>query len=49
MKALGSTKEEHFELLFLSTGEGGRIPGVKVKFVDIGRNTGGEGGLLDRY
>ncbi len=49
MKALGSTKEEHFELVFLSTGEGGRIPGVEVKFVDIGRNTGGEGGLLDRY
>ncbi len=46
MKALGSTKEEHFELLVLSTGEGGRIPGVEVKFVDIWRNTGGEGGLL---
>ncbi len=49
VKALGSTKEEHFELLVLSTGEGGRIPGVEVKFVDIWRNTGGEGGLLDRY
>ena len=28
--------------------EGG-IPGVEVKFVDIGRNTRGEGGLLVRY
>ena len=31
----------------LSTGEGGGIPGVGVKSVDIWRNTGGEGGLLD--
>ncbi len=49
MKALGSTEEVHFELPVLSAGEGGRIPGVEVKFVDIGRNTGGEGGLLDRH
>ncbi len=49
MKALGSTEEVHFELLVLSAGEGGRIPGVEVKFVDIGRNTGGEGGLLDQH
>ena len=33
----------------LSAGEGGGIPGVEVKFVDIGRNTGGEGGHLDGY
>ncbi len=33
----------------LSSGEGGGIPSVEVKFVDIGRNTGGEGGHLDRY
>ncbi len=46
MKALGSTEEVHFELSALSAGEGGRIPGVEVKFVDIGRNTGGEGGFL---
>jgi len=26
--------------------EGRGIPGVEVKFVDIGRNTGGEGGDL---
>ncbi len=25
------------------------IPGVEVKFVDIRRNTGGEGAFLDRY
>ncbi len=49
MKALGSTEEVHPILHGLSTGEGGGIPGVEVKFVDIGRNTGGEGGLLDGY
>ena len=27
--------------------EVGGIPSVEVKFVDIGRNTGGEGGFLD--
>ncbi len=27
-------------------GEGSGIPGVEVKFVDIRRNTGGEGGFL---
>ena len=49
MKALGSTKEEHFELLFLSTREADGIPSVEVKFIDIGKNTGGESGLLARY
>jgi hypothetical protein len=29
----------------LSTGEESGIPGVEVKFVDIRRNTGGEGEL----
>jgi hypothetical protein len=28
-------------------GEDGGIPSVEVKFVDIGKNTGGEGGHLD--
>ncbi len=28
-------------------GEGSGIPGVEVKFVDIRRNTGGEGDFLD--
>ena len=49
VKALGSTKELHLKLVGLSTGEESGIPGVEVKFVDIGRNTGGEGGSLDRY
>ncbi len=32
----------------LSPGEGSGIPSVEVIFVDIGKNTGGEGGYLDR-
>ena len=48
VKALGLTKEVHSKLLDLSTGEGRGILGVEVKFVDIGRNTGGEGGDLGR-
>ncbi len=47
MKALGSTWEVHSKLLSLSLGEGSGILGVEVKFVDIERNTGGEGGFLD--
>ena len=49
VKALGLTEEVHSKLVGLSTGEEGGIPGVEVKFVDIGRNTSGEGGDLDRY
>jgi hypothetical protein len=49
VKSLGLTEEVHLKLIGWSTGEGCRIPGVEVKFVDIGRNTGGEGGNLDRY
>ena len=49
MKALGSTQEVHLKLPDLSTGEEGGIPGVEVKFVEIGRNTGGEGDTLDEY
>ena len=49
MKALGSTREVHSKLASLSAGEGGGIPGVEVKFVDIGRNTSGEGGHLDGH
>ena len=48
MKAHGLTVELHLKLEGLSTGEGGGIPGVGVKSVDIGRNTSGEGGRLDR-
>ena len=47
MKSLGSTQELHSKLLALSAGEESGIPGVEVKFVDIRRNTGGEGDFLD--
>ncbi len=36
-------------LACLSPEEGDGIPRVEVKFVDIGKNTGGEGGHLVRY
>ncbi len=49
VKSLGSTEELHSKLLGLSTGEGSGTPSVEVKFVDIRRNTRGEGGFLDRY
>jgi hypothetical protein len=49
VKAPGSTQEVHSILRGLSTGEVGGILGVEVKFVDIERNTGGEGGQLDEY
>ncbi len=49
LKALGLTEEVRPKLVNSSTGEGGGIPGVEVKFVDIGRNTSGEGGHLDGY
>ena len=49
MKALGLTEEVRLKLSGLSAGEGGGIPGVEVKFVDIGRNTSGEGDHLDGY
>ena len=47
MKALGSTQELPLKLIDLSTGGDSGIPNVEVKFVDIRRNTGGEGGYLD--
>ncbi len=49
MKALGSTQEVLLILLSLNVGEGSRIPGVVVKYVDIRRNTGGEGGCLAQH
>ena len=49
MKALGSTKEVHLKPHILSMTEGSGIPSVEVKFIDIGRNTGGEGDSLDQY
>ncbi len=49
MEALGLTREGHWKLFLLSTGEEGGIPGVEVKFVEIGRNTSGVGAFLDGY
>ena len=47
MKNQGSTLILHLKLYALRVGEVSGIPGVAVKCVDIGRNTGGEGDLLD--
>jgi hypothetical protein len=49
VKSRGSTPELHLKLVFLSSGEEGGIPGVEVKFVDIRKNIGGEGGFLVRH
>ena len=49
VKSLGSTEDVHWILAVLSPGEESGIPSVEVKFVDIRRNTRGEGGLLDIY
>ncbi len=49
VKALGLTEEVHSKLASLNMEEGRGIPGVEVKFVDIGRNTSGEGGDLGQY
>ena len=49
MKITGSTRNLHLKLLSLSVGEVNGIPSVAVKCVDIGRNTSGEGDLLDDY
>ena len=49
MKITGSTRNLRLKLVLLRVGEVNGIPGVAVKCVDIRRNTGGEGGLLDDY
>ena len=49
VKITGLTRDLHLKLWFLRVGEVTGIPGVAVKCVDIRRNTGGEGGLLDDY
>ncbi len=49
MKAQSLTLEVLLILSGLSFGEDGGIPSVEVKFVDIGKNTGGEGGSLARF
>ena len=47
VKVFGLIEEAYLKLCGLSFGEDGGIFGVEVKFVDIERNTGGEGGYLD--
>ena len=47
VKSGGLTPELLSKLLVLSDGEAGGIPGVAGECVYIGRNTSGEGGLLD--
>ena len=49
VKIMGSTHNLRLKLFFLRVGEVTGIPGVAVKCVDIRRNTGGEGELLDDY
>ncbi len=49
VKYLGSTWELQSKLQILNICEGGRIPGGEVKFVEIRRNTGGEGAYLALY
>ena len=49
MKSHGSTVELHWKLYDLSTGEVWGILGVRVKSVDIERNTSGEGATLAGY
>ncbi len=49
MKAQGLILDVHLKQQDLNTGEESGIPGVEVKFVDIRRNTDGEGSFLDRY
>ena len=49
VKSHGLTVELRPKLVDLSAGGDSGIPGVEVKFVDIGKNTGGEGDYLARY
>ena len=49
VKSLGLTQDVHSKLPNLSMGEDRGIPSVVVKYVDIRRNTGGEGGDLAQY
>ena len=49
VKARGLTTEGHSILVGLRLVGVSGIPSVEVKFVDIRKNTGGEGGLLDQH
>ncbi len=48
-ESLGLNSRIAFETGSLESEEDGGIPSVEVKFVDIRKNTGGEGGHLARY
>ena len=49
VKARGSTSELPSKLVVLSMGEVCGTPSVEVKFVDIRKNTSGEGDTLAQY
>jgi hypothetical protein len=49
VKAQSSTLELPLKLSSWNLRGDSGIPNVEVKFVDIWRNTGGEGGYLDEY
>ena len=49
VKGQGSTRDGLPKLHISRKSEAGGIPGVEVKFVEIWRNTGGEGGLLGLF
>ena len=49
VKAFSLTEELPLILMILSMEEVSGIPSVEVKFVDIRRNTSGEGGSLVHY
>ena len=49
VKVFGSTGKVHLKLGNLSIGEVSGTPSVAVKCVEIRKNTGGEGDLLDDY
>ena len=49
VKALGLTRELQWKLAGLSMAEGGGIPRVAVKCVEMRRNTDGEGSPLGQH
>jgi hypothetical protein len=49
VKAQSSTLELPSKLTYLRLVEGNGIPSVEVKFVDIGKNIGGEGDFLGQF
>ena len=49
VKAQGSTQELHLKLVIWNLVEDSRISSVEVKFVDIGKNTSGEGDYLGHF